>query len=123
MSDTTLRRFLDHAHAAIEHGALTDEDGGPSNLANLRRAIPIARSIVLFGDPLDFVNETLEAYIRAECAAVAAEPENPIDPDHECDLAAAQQTATYFVALAVGLLVADLVQAGEASVAEAGGGR
>ena len=111
MSDTTLQRFIDHIQTAIGNGTLTATTGEPSNLQQFKRAIPIAKSIVLFTDPLDACNEALGGYIGAAHKAINALPDDPTDPDHETEKAAATETAIYFVALAVGLLVADQVRA------------
>jgi hypothetical protein len=108
---STLQRFIDHVQAAIGHNALTDDTGGRVNLERLRHAIPIAKSIVLFNDPLDATgNDGLDSYIKAQCAALDAGPDAPTDPGHELEKAAAESNATYFVGLAVGLLLADQVQ-------------
>ena len=109
-SASTFERFLravEHATALNAHGdgePLTDK-GMRHSLDLLREAEPIARAMVLIGNPPHHTSDTIEAFLRRRRACALAEA----TPDPECDISAAEHDALFHVGLAIGLLVADQV--------------
>ena len=108
-----LERFIDAVQSAVllkagAAGAVT-EDGTQDAIQTLKEATPVARAIALLDNPLDSTAEPLNALIRAKHRAIEQQPEDATDPNHECAKDAATEAAVYFVALAIGLLLADQV--------------
>lgn len=85
------------------------EQGLRSALDRLHEAAQVARAMLLTGHPLDVHQEPLNGYLFQQRDEVLAEPEEPTDPSHECEVRAAEHDAVYFVALTLGLLLADQV--------------
>lgn len=81
------------------------------DLAMLTRAIPFARSLVLFGDPLDHTEEPAEHFIAREEERwmTDARRDSARLADPEDEKAVANAAAYYFLGLAVGLLLAERV--------------
>lgn len=108
-----LERFLALVEDARERETLAGEaftdTGAPAALGALREAVPVARAILAFGHVLDSSARPLEAFIREKHAAIDQTPAPEWDPDHDSEKAAAADTATYSVALALGLLLADTI--------------
>ena len=103
---STLDQFIDAVQMAIEHRAI-DRGTEADDLEQLRDAAPLARSLVLFGDPLDASSEAIGRYVRALQAKIDLLPVDPTDPGHECQKGGAAESAFYFIGLAAGLLLAD----------------
>jgi hypothetical protein len=83
------------------------DDGTESHVQDIQKAAPIAKSIVLFGNPLHYTANAVETFIGQITADVRAEPEAASDPDHETAVVAAQAAAYYSLGIALGLLLAD----------------
>lgn len=96
----TLQRFLNLAR---------ESDATADSIAEFERAIPLAQRIALFSDPLDATHAGIGGYIGELHAALDAGPDDPNDPNHQLEKDAATENAIYYIALAVGLLVADQV--------------
>ena len=78
-------------------------------IERLQAAIPVARAIILTGEAMAPNARPLDDYLRVERAGVMAQPEDPTDPEHECEIAAVTENAVYYVALALGLLLSEAV--------------
>lgn len=103
-----LARFFDTLQVAADlEREYERDDNGP--VGDFRRAIPVAKAILVHGNVLQGGPEVLEDYVRRECDRVRAQPDNPTDPNHECAVAAANEDAVYYVALAIGLLLSEVL--------------
>lgn len=108
----TLRRFIEALQVAIAHGTdrgdTITELGLQNAVARLHRVAPIARSIVLLGNPLAGVRHNpMDAFVESEEARAENPDPDPTDDDVYVEVAKA--AACFAMGLCVGLLIADVV--------------
>ena len=105
-----IERFLDVLQFTAGQEREGDRDDyREGDIEQLRRALPVAKAIIVTGNTLQGDVGPLEEYLRRERERVLARPVELTDPGHECALAAANNDGIYYVALALGLLLSEVL--------------
>lgn len=103
-----LERFMATAQTSrrlSDRASDEDYDILRRSVDDLRRSLPVARQILLTSRPLDCVNNPLEAYIAVRTREAAKHSGLP-----DSDMASAEEReAVYYVGLALGLLLAEVL--------------
>lgn len=102
-----IERVMDVLQFTVGQMEATDAAYLRGCVNQLQAAVPVAKAVILTGEAIRPAAGPLDQYLQRERERVKAQPEDPTDPDHECDVAAATENAIYFTALAVGLLLSE----------------